>query len=193
MASPKNFGDLRPISLCNFSFKVLSKLITTRLAPILPSIISEEQSGFTWNRSIVDNILLAQEVIQKLDSKVRGSNVVLKLDLAKAYDRLSWLFLTKVLRQFGFCEVFIDMVWRIISNCWYSLLFNGEVAGFFSSSRGVRQGDPLSPSIFIISAEVLSRGLNFLAQAKCTLPFSMPRGCSLVTHLAFADDVIIFY
>ena len=87
----------------------------------------------------MDNILLAQEVIQKIDSKVRGHNVVLKLDLAKAYDRLSWLFLIKVLRQFGFCEVFIDMIWRIISNCWYTLLLNGDSAGFFPSYRGVRQ------------------------------------------------------
>ena len=115
--SPKTFGDLSPISLCNFSFKILSKLITTRLSLILPTIISEEQSGFTKSTSIADNILLAQKIIQKIDLKARDCNIVLKLDLAKAYDRLSWLFLTKVLRKFGFCEMFIDMIWRIISNC----------------------------------------------------------------------------
>lgn len=112
--NPKVFGDLRPISLCNFCFKVISKLLNTRLAPTLPIIISEEQ--------IIDNIMLAQEMIQKIDSKVRDGNLVLKLDLAKSYDRLSWLFLTKVL---GLCEV-----------------FNGQSDGFFSSSRGVRQGGP---------------------------------------------------
>lgn len=66
-------------------------------------------------------------------------NVMLKLDMAKAYDRMSWLFLLKTLKQFGFEEKFIDMVWRILSNNWYSLIINGQVQGFFHSSRGVKQ------------------------------------------------------
>lgn len=70
--SPKTFSDLRPISLCNFNVKVLSKLLTTRLDPILPHLILEEQSGFTKGRSITDNVLLAQEMLQKIDDKVRG-------------------------------------------------------------------------------------------------------------------------
>lgn len=85
----KNFSDLRPISLCNFSMKALSKLLSSRLAPLLPSIISLEQSGFTKTRGIIDNVLLAQEMLQKLNTKVRGNNVVLKLNFAKACDRLS--------------------------------------------------------------------------------------------------------
>lgn len=183
--SPKSFSDLRPISLCNFSMEVISKILTTRLASILPILISEEQSGFTRVRNITENILLAQEKIQKVDAKVRGCNVVLKLDLAKAYDRLSWFFLIIMLRKFGFSEVFIDMVWRIISNCWYISLFNGEADNFFPCCREVRKGDPLSLSLFIIASEVLSRGLNHLVHTKHVLPFTMPKIVQLfhILHL----------
>lgn len=75
--------------------KVISKIITDRLSEILPQIISPEQRGFTKGRGLSDNILLAQEMIHKLDSNCRGGNVIFKLDLAKAYDRISWLFILK--------------------------------------------------------------------------------------------------
>lgn len=75
-------------------------------------------------------------MVQKLEAKARGNNVILKLDMAKDYDRISWLFILKVLRQFGFCERFIDLIWRLLSNNWYSLVINGNVEGFFTSSRG---------------------------------------------------------
>lgn len=84
------------------------------------------------------------------------------------------------------------MIWRLISNCWYSIIINGQANGFFKSSRGVRQGDPLSPSLFIIAFEVLSRGLKFLAVSNQTTGFFVPRNCPKITHLTFADDVIIF-
>lgn len=116
VASPITFGDLRPISLCTYSAKIISKILADRMAIFLPSIISLEQSGFIKGRNITENILLAQELLHKIDSKVRGNNVMLKLDMAKAYDRMSWLFILKSLRQFGFDERFVDMVRRLLSN-----------------------------------------------------------------------------
>lgn len=100
-------------------------MLTDIMSIILPYIISFEQSGFVKGMSITENVLLAYEMIQKLDTKIRGNNVVLKLDMEKAYDRLSWLFILHTLRHFGFDERLIDMVWILLSNCWYSLIING--------------------------------------------------------------------
>ena len=111
--------------------------------------------------------------------------------MAKVYDCVSWTFIVRVLRKFGFGERLIDMVWRLMSNVWFPVIINGASYGFFKSSRGIRQGDPLSPALFVIGAEVLSRGLNSLAAQSGFLGFTVPRGCPPVTHLAFADDVLV--
>ncbi|XP_071940368.1 uncharacterized protein [Coffea arabica] len=114
--SPQDFSQFRPISLCNFLNKVISKILAIRLAKVLPDIISPQQSGFVKGRQIFDNILLAQELIADIGKTSRGDNIVLKIDMAKAYDRVAWPFLIQVLRRFGFCEAWTDMIWRLISN-----------------------------------------------------------------------------
>ncbi|KAF9675131.1 hypothetical protein SADUNF_Sadunf09G0000200 [Salix dunnii] len=142
-------------------------------------------------RRIEDNILLAQELVQLIDEKTRGSNVILKLDMMKAYDTIDWAFIIKIMRKFGFCSKMTDMIENCISNCWFSVLFNGETTGYFHGSRGLRQGDPISPTLFIIVAEYLSRGLYNMFQRYPSLHY-LARCPVLVPHLAFADDIIIF-
>ena len=112
--------------------------------------------------------------------------------MAKAYDRVSWSYICLVLRKMGFNEVFIDMIWRIMANNWYSVIINGKRYGFFQSTRGLKQGDPLSPALFILGAEVLSRSLNMLHNHPKYHGFIMEQRGPQVNHLSFADDIILF-
>ncbi|WRX24225.1 Reverse transcriptase domain - like 10 [Theobroma cacao] len=132
-----HWSEYRPISLCTVLNKIVTKLLANRLSKILPSIISKNQSGFVNGRLISDNILLAQELIGKIDAKSRGGNVLLKLDMAKAYDRLNWDFLYLMMERFGFNAHWINMIKACISNYWFSLLINGSLVGYFKSDRGL--------------------------------------------------------
>ena len=106
---PNKLSEFRPISLSNFSNKIISKIFCFRLAGILPQFISENQSGFVKGRSISENIMLAQEIIHLIKQPNEGYNVVIKLDMAKAYDRVSWSYTCLVLRKMGFDENFITL------------------------------------------------------------------------------------
>lgn len=89
--------------------------------------------------------------IRDINLRNKNVNVVAKLDMVKAYDRVSWIFLTKVLKRFRFSKVIINMIWRMVSNNRHLVLINEQSHGFFQSSRGVKQRDPLSPTLFIIA------------------------------------------
>ncbi|KAL3377123.1 hypothetical protein AABB24_003501 [Solanum stoloniferum] len=111
--------------------------------------------------------------------------------MSKAYDKLSWSFLTSVLRKMGFAEAFIEMVYRLLSNNWYSVIINGVRYGFFKSSRGLKQGDPLSPALFVIAAETFSRALNYLHFNDKFIGFSMHKRGPQINHLSYADDLVL--
>lgn len=157
----------------------------------MPKIITTNQSGFVKGRSIAENILLTQEIIEDIGKPRKGSNVVIKLDMAKAYDHVAWPFICFMLRQLGFCENWIDLIYRFSSNNWYSLIINGSRHGFFKSERGLRQGDPLSPSHFIVSVELFCQMLNNLKNNPKFRGFYMNPQGPQITHLSFADDTII--
>ncbi|XP_027122245.1 uncharacterized protein [Coffea arabica] len=129
--------EFRPISLCNVSSKIISKLVSNRLNQLLPQLISPWQSGFVLGRQIMDNILLVQEHAKELDRRLEVPNLLLKLDMEKAYDRVEWSFLLFMLRSFGFQEPAVDLIFRLVANNWFSVLVNEEPAGFFKSTRGL--------------------------------------------------------
>ena len=118
--------------------------------------------------------------------------MVIKLDMMNAYDKISWCFLLQVLSRFGFSEAWVDAIWWLISNVWSSVLVNGVPHSFFRSTRSLRQGDPKSPALFVIGAEALFRTLNALLEQCQFHPFKIPPECLMVTHLSFANDVVIF-
>lgn len=128
--------------------QIFFRIIHDRLGRILSTLISPQQSGFVKGRSIVENILLVQEIVHDIRIRGKPANVVIKLDMAKAYDRVLWLFLTKELRKMEFGEILIDMAYRIGSNNWYSVLVNGQPHACFKSTRGIKQEDALSLNTF---------------------------------------------
>ncbi|KAL6193242.1 hypothetical protein ACLB2K_034326 [Fragaria x ananassa] len=123
--------------------------------------------------------------------KIRGGNVGIKVDIAKAFDTLNWEFLFQTLSQFGFSPDFMNYVSTILGSARLSVLINGSPKGYFACARGVRQGDPLSPLLFCLAEEALSRGLTTLFSSRRVKPISLPRGRSL-THVLYADDLFIF-
>ncbi|XP_070044572.1 uncharacterized protein [Nicotiana tomentosiformis] len=190
--SPSTLAEFRPIGLSNFSAKIISKILARRLNPLLPKLISENQSGFVKGRLITYNVLLTQEIIHGISDPNTGGNMVIKLDMAKAYDRVSWEFLLSVIRNFDFSSWWTEIIGRLISEVWYSIIVNGTRRGFFTSSQGLKQGDRLSPSLFILGAEVFSRLLNRLYDDQRFIPFSMNNRGPKINHLAYADDMVIF-
>eukprot|EP00253_Pinus_taeda_P036000 PITA_36000 len=127
----------RPIALCNVIYKVISKVIANRLKPLLPMLISPEQSGYVEGRQILDGIILSNEIIHSLKlSKQAG--MLLKLDLSKAFDKLSWSYIHHMLTAFGFCSSWVRWIMSLITSSHFSILVNGFPSCPFKPSRGIR-------------------------------------------------------
>ena len=153
-----NFNQFRPISLCNFYYKIISKILVNRLRPLLPKIIDPSQAAFVPGRWIGENVALAQEIVHSFkQSKKRKGSVGFKLDFHKAYDSLEWTFILRVLKVVGFDQKVINLIYQCISTVSFTLLLNGSKSSSFSPSRGIRHGDPLSPYLFILCSEVLAK------------------------------------
>ncbi|XP_058111764.1 secreted RxLR effector protein 78-like [Magnolia sinica] len=135
---------------------------------------------------------MALEAMRNIDRKSRGGNLIIKLDQEKAYDKVEWGFLKMVMKRFCFSDRWVLLMEACWGNCWFSVLFNGEPTGFFKSSRGLRQGDPISPGLFILTAEVFSKNFKQLVERGWCRPFKLPRGCLILSHLLFADDTLLF-
>jgi mannosylglycoprotein endo-beta-mannosidase len=178
--------------MANFKFKIISKIIADRLASILPNLISEEQKGFIHGRNIKDCLCIASEAANLIHNKAHGGNLILKIDVAKAFDTLEWSFLLKVLKVYGFNEKFCNWILVILKSAFLSISINGKSQGYFNCSRGVRQGDPLSPLLFCLAEEVLSRGITRLVSQGNLQLIKGTRDVCVPSHSFYADDLLIF-
>jgi hypothetical protein len=186
--------DFRPISLVGGVYKILAKLLANRLRLVLPNIISPSQNAFIQGREILDSVLIANEC---LDSRMKqgAPGVICKLDVEKAYDHVNWEFLLYLLQRCGFPLLWRKWIWFCISMVRFSFLINGCPSGFYASSRGLRQGDPLSPLLFVIVMEALSRLMDRTVPGRLLFGFTVGNSVRrevMVSHLLFADDTLIF-
>lgn len=156
--NPSMVGQFRPISLCNVVYKLISKILTDRLKLVLPKLISPFQLAFVPGRLLRDNYIVAAEIFNRMNHKRgKGGWMAIKADMEKAYDRVEWPLLLIILECFGFHPMWINWIKQCISTSNFSVTLNGSPFGHFSPSRGICQGDPLSPLLFLLCSEVLSR------------------------------------
>ena len=190
----EDFKDLRPISLVGGLYKILTKVLEKRIKRVMDKVISQSQSTFVEGRQILDVVLIANEII---DSMLRRKDcgLICKLDIEKAYDNINWEFVYQVLDIMGFGRQQISWIKWCISTASFSVFFNGIPVGFFQSSRGLRQSDPLSPYLFLIDMEALNRLFkhavegNYLSRCKVA-----DKGGEelVILHLLFANDTFLF-
>ena len=160
--NPRKVSDFRPISLCNVFYKPIAKVVANRLKKFLANTVPNSQSAFLSGRLISDNILVAFETLQFLKRKTQGkmAYMAFKLDMSKAYDRVEWEFLEVLMQHLGLGEKMRKIIMSCVRSVSYSILLNGQPVGSIKPSRGLHQGDPLSPYLFLLCA----MGLQGLVQ-----------------------------
>ena len=158
--SPQRLNDFRPISLVGSLYKILAKVLANRLRLVIGSVISGTQSAFIKGHQILDGILVANEIVDEA-RRCKKELLLFKVDFEKAYDSIDWGYLQEVMRKMGFPTLWRKLIKECVGSATASILVNGSPTDEFPLGRGLRQGDPLSPFLFLLAAE----GFNVLMKA----------------------------
>ncbi|KAL5715982.1 hypothetical protein ACHQM5_017730 [Ranunculus cassubicifolius] len=186
----KTVGDYRPISLISGIYKIISKVLASRLKTVMPELVSEFQSAGIEGRQVQEGVLVANEL---LDSQIRSKKpgTIFKLDFLKAFDHVSWNFCLDVLGRYGFKSKWIGWIKACLHSSHSSVLVNGRVNGHFKGSRGLKQGDPLSPMLFVLMVEVLTQLILKAQEEGLIEGWQTKQGGMRVPILQYADDTLI--
>ncbi|GKU99672.1 hypothetical protein SLEP1_g12482 [Rubroshorea leprosula] len=190
--NPETVQQFRPIGLCNTTYKIISKILVNRIKLVLETLISPCQTSFVPKRKGTDNILILQDLFTPFPKKKGGKfgDVIIKLDLEKAYDRLEWSFIREALVYFQFPSRVVDLIMSCISTSHIVILVNGDKSEKFIPSRGIRQGDPFSPYLFTLCMEFLSIKISRDMAMGLWKGFKASKQGPTLSHLFFADDLI---
>ncbi|GJV77012.1 RNA-directed DNA polymerase, eukaryota [Tanacetum coccineum] len=184
----KYVTDYRPISLIGSVYKVVTKILANRLATVVSDLVSDTQSAFVANRQILDGPFILNEVLTWCKRK-RKQAMIFKVDFAKAYDSVRWDYLMEVLQAFGFGPNWCKWVRGTLSSAMASVLINGSPSEEFAFYRGLKQGDPLAPFLFILVMESLH--LSFTRTVNEGLFTGLQLNESMtISHLFYADDAV---
>ncbi|KAL0292777.1 UNVERIFIED_CONTAM: hypothetical protein Sradi_6973500 [Sesamum radiatum] len=189
---PARVSDFRPLACCNVLYKALTKILVRRLQAVLHLLIDYSQNAFIPGRSIADNVMLAQELLAGYNQKKFPPRCTVKIDIQKAYDSVHWDFILESLRIFNFPSRFIGWIEQCISTASFLVSLNGSIHGFFKGSRGLRQGDPMSPYLFVIVMEMWHVLLKLRIHSSAMFQYHWKCRELEIVYLCFADDVLIF-
>ncbi|MCH85424.1 cysteine-rich receptor-like protein kinase, partial [Trifolium medium] len=189
--SPQRLNDFRPISLVSSLYKILAKVLANRLRLVMGSVISESQTAFVKDRQILDGILIANEVVDEA-RRSKKELMLFKVDFEKAYDSVDWGYLDDVMGRMGFPTLWRKWIRECVCTATTSVLVNESPTDEFPLERGLRQGDPLSPFLFLLAAEGFHVLMEAMVERKLFTGYSVGESNPVeVSHLQFADDTLL--
>ena len=172
-------------------YKCITKLLCIRLKEVLPHRIDAGQGAFVKGRELLYNVMLCQDLARGYSRKHNSPCCIMKIGIHKAFDSVHWAFLKELLNSLKFPPLFTQWIMTCITSVQFSININGQQGPFFKGKRGLKRGDPLSPLLFVLAMEYLSR---LFRHASLTPRFVLHPHCEKMglTHLQFADDLILF-
>ncbi|GAU13347.1 hypothetical protein TSUD_43010 [Trifolium subterraneum] len=188
---PLKVSEFRPIALVSSIYKILAKVLANRLRNVIGNVVGESQTAFIKDRQILDGILIANEVV---DDARRGKKDLLlfKVDFEKAYDSVDWGYLDEVMLKMNFPNLWRGWIMECVTTATASVLVNGSPTDEFKFERGLRQGDPLSPFLFLLAAEGFNIMMTAMVSNNLFTPYAIGQRQEVkISHLQFADDTLL--